>query len=488
MPASRTLSKTHRSASLPAVLIVQYFVLGLALAFALAVLTRPAQAEDGSLPPVIPAYGMSADPTGSVATYQAGERPVATGTNAFFQPLGSNGRSCFTCHRPETGWTVSAAAARARFDQSQGLEPLFRAHDGATCSSADVSSLEARRRAFALLTSQGLIRVGMTMPSPAEFTVAGVVDPYNCTSNPATGLVSPSAGTVSVYRRPLPATNLGFLSTIMWDGREPSLTSQATDATIGHAEAASAPTQSQLQQIVGFEIGLYTAQIVDGRAGILNSAGSNGGPVGLAFQPFFIGINDPAGNNPRGTPFNPLVFNLFEPWGANPGLDPGAAQRQSIARGEAIFNTRPIRITGVGGLNDLEAQPVIRGTCSTCHDAPNAGSHSVDTTLDIGIAGRAPPGLDVAALPRFTLACHEGALAGASLETSDPGRALVTGKCADIGKFKVPGLRGLAARAPYFHNGAAASLADVVGFYERRFRIALRPQERADLVNFLLAL
>jgi cytochrome c peroxidase len=73
-------------------------------------------------------------------------------------------------------------------------------------------------------------------------------------------------------------------------------------------------------------------------------------------------------------------------------------------------------------------------------------------------------------------------------QTTDPGRAPITGKWADIGKFKGPILRGLAARAPYFHNGSAASLDAVVDFYNTRFTIGLSPREHADLVAFLRAL
>jgi hypothetical protein len=51
-----------------------------------------------------------------------------------------------------------------------------------------------------------------------------------------TGLTSKTTGFVSEYRPPLPSTNLKFLSTFMWDGREPNLTSQAKDATRGHAQ------------------------------------------------------------------------------------------------------------------------------------------------------------------------------------------------------------------------------------------------------------
>ena len=71
------------------------------------------------------------------------------------------------------------------------------------------------------------------------------------------------------------------------------------------------------------------------------------------------------------------------------------------------------------------------------------------------------------------------------MQTTDPGRALITGKWADIGKFKGPILRGLAARAPYFHNGSAATLGDVVDFYDTRFNIHMTAAAEARLVAFL---
>jgi cytochrome c peroxidase len=42
--------------------------------------------------------------------------------------------------------------------------------------------------------------------------------------------------------------------------------------------------------------------------------------------------------------------------------------------------------------------------------------------------------------------------------------------------------------APYFHNGLAATLADVVDFYNGRFNIGLSAQEKSDLIAFLKAL
>jgi cytochrome c peroxidase len=77
---------------------------------------------------------------------------------------------------------------------------------------------------------------------------------------------------------------------------------------------------------------------------------------------------------------------------------------------------------------------------------------------------------------------------GDLVQTTDPGRAMVTGKWRDLGKFKGPILRALAARPPYFHDGSAASLADVVAFYETRFHLRLTDREKADLIAFLRAL
>jgi cytochrome c peroxidase len=45
--------------------------------------------------------------------------------------------------------------------------------------------------------------------------------------------------------------------------------------------------------------------------------------------------------------------------------------------------------------------------------------------------------------------------------------------------------RGLAARAPYFSNGSAKSLWELVDFYDRRFDMKLTEQEKQDLINFL---
>jgi hypothetical protein len=427
----------------------------------------------------------SKDATGTLATYStAGGVDIS---NPFFRSLGTNGRSCATCHVARDAWSISPPDLQARFNSSNGLDPVFRPVDGANCPSADVSSFSARQSAYSLLLNKGLIRVSMAMPSGAEFSIQQISDPYSC---PETTTAQPA-----LYRRPLPATNLDFLSAVMWDGRETiwgaipgksidlnqSLSNQAMDATMGHAQASVPPTAKQVAEIVAFETALYTAQSNDENAGSLTAQKGKGGPGNLSKQLYYIGINDALGGDPTGAAFNPSAFTLYKEW-ANISSQPN---RQAVARGQALFNTLPIAITGVGGLNDALGQTVINGTCTTCHDSPNVGNHSFSVPLKIGTTDYpAMPALDISGLPVYTVQCSDGT----SLQVTDIGRAMKSGKCADVGKVKGPVLRGLAGRAPYFHNGAAATLNDVVDFYDQRFSLNLREQQKADLVAFLQTL
>jgi cytochrome c peroxidase len=65
---------------------------------------------------------------------------------------------------------------------------------------------------------------------------------------------------------------------------------------------------------------------------------------------------------------------------------------------------------------------------------------------------------------------------------------MLSGKWDEIGRFKGPILRGLASRAPYFHNGFAKDLDAVINFYDERFAMNLTSQQHKDLVAFLRAL
>jgi cytochrome c peroxidase len=239
---------------------------------------------------------------------------------------------------------------------------------------------------------------------------------------------------------------------------------------------------------VAFETGLFTAQRRDDDAGRLRGEGATGGPVALSKQSFFIGINDPVGLNPTGTPFDPSAFTIFDAWANRPRHDAIDRARRAVARGQSLFNTKPIVITGVAGLNNQTfsngvtvPDPFI-GSCTTCHDTPNAGDHSVKAPLNIGLTDASRRTAD---MPLYTLRRMS---TGETVRTTDPGRAMVTGKWADVGKFKGPILRALASRPPYFHNGFAATLDAVVDFYDTRFTIDLTLQEKSDLAAFLRAL
>ena len=408
-------------------------------------------------------------------------------TNPFFEDLGANGRRCVTCHQPAQAWTITPEELQARFARTDGLDPIFRTNDGSNCEGANVATIDDRRRAFSLLLTKGLIRVDLPVPANAEFEIVDVDDPYRCGGPMAAA---------SVYRRPLPTANLAFISGVMWDGRESAagrairedLIQQARAAVVGHAQGAP-PAEAQLAAIVDFEVGLFAAQALDRLAGSLSVQDARGGVRPLAVQPFCIGINDPLGMLPSmpgacAAPSPGLDTNVFTLYGA--WAHTASPARQAIARGEMIFNTRRFVIDAVAGLNggsaDPVAAPIATGTCTVCHDTPNAGNHSVPMALNIGIADGSRRTPD---LPLFTLR-HK--VTGEMVQTSDPGRAMVTGHWRDIGKFKGPVLRALAARAPYFHDGSAASLSEVLEFYDKRFHIQLSDREKADLLAFLQSL
>jgi hypothetical protein len=478
----------------------------------------------------VPRYQEFSDPEGRFANLNLAG-PTDTSTNPFFQDLGSNGRRCVTCHEPSDAMSITPPHIRWRFEATRGTDPLFRPVDGANCTTADVSTVDARRKAYSLLLTRGLIRIGIAVPANADYKVMSVNNSYGCNQTDV----------ISMYRRPLPTTNLPFLSAVMFDGRESSpatgttkilydnyptsllndLAHQSMDATTGHAQGdGTRPTAAEQQQIVDFEMKLFTAQSFDNRAGFLNAGGAKGGPAALTTQPFFITVNSsvnflvpafeqPGGMvNPGDGQFTSNIFNLYNQWaqyGRGEDDERGAARR-SVARGEQLFNTLQIPISGVAGINDDVAAgglvaggvPMLQGTCGTCHDTPNVGNHSFPTPLNIGTGDPSPSspfvslgGLDLSYLPLITV-CKMDSATGLPTNncktTTDLGQALIDGKFDHVGKIKGPILRGLAGRAPYFHNGSAATLMDAVNFYDTRFTLHLSQRDKDDLVAFLKTL
>src|SRR5256712_7840932 len=97
------------------------------------------------------------DPTGVLSTYStAGGIDI---NNPFFQSLGANGRTCNTCHISSSAWTITPADVQAKFNATQGTDPIFRTVDGSNCQSADVSTVSARLQAYSQLVTKCLIRL-----------------------------------------------------------------------------------------------------------------------------------------------------------------------------------------------------------------------------------------------------------------------------------------------------------------------------------------
>jgi cytochrome c peroxidase len=454
------------------------------------------------------------DSAGLIGTYNiAGTVDPA---NPFFQSLGTNGRSCATCHLAEEAMSFTPGHAQRLYRETRGADPLFASIDGANCSTV----VPHDRAGHSLLLQNGLIRIPTPVPANAEFSISIVHDPYGCALQVDS---KTHVLTASVYRRPLPTANLSFLSAVMFDGRETiapltsaatftanlrtDLVHQAMDATLNHAQAAASPTGEQLDSIVDFVLATYSGQLRDNEAGLLSDGGAQGGPINLAGQRYYPGINDTLGADPNAIPFTPVSMTLYSAWEqSTKHRQEGdrAEARAEIAAGEKLFDSAPMTITNVRGLNDnaaLNKPTTFSGTCATCHDTPNIGHHSLPLPLDIGTGHSSNPNyepdqtiasavsrLSMPDLPVFLISgCPNPFTAGQaeSFYTTDPGRALITGHCADFNRVKGPILRGLAARAPYFHNGSAADLPELVNFYNQRFNMALSDRQMRQLVSFL---
>jgi cytochrome c peroxidase len=417
------------------------------------------------------------------------------------RPLGTNGRHCETCHGDQQGWTTTPSSFQERFNDgityltascslrdasnstaltNDDLEPIFRTHDATNSPRADVSTPEARRTAYSMLLTKALIRIGLPVPNwEADYELVAVDDPYGFAS----------ANQLSLFRRSPLMANLRFNTTIMWDGRETlpcatltaSLRQQAKDAITGHAQGA-APSDEAIASIVRGELGIYSTQFLHIDAGPLHQDGAHGGPTFLAQVPFYRGINAFEKTDPQGHPYSAEVFTLYAAWRNLPGESVRDQARRQIAEGERLFDTREFTVSGVSGFNDELGRASIAATCGACHNAPNVGTSSEGRLMDLGVSDEAQRTPD---LPLYTF--REKAT-GAIRRTSDPGQALITKTWAHMNRFKVPILRSLAVRPPYFHNGSAGTLAEVVAYHDQRFGIGLSPAEQAALVAFLSSL
>ncbi len=454
------------------------------------------------------------NPEGRVGVVLEGE-PVDPATHPFFQPIGPYGRACASCHRPADAMSLSLRTIRGEWDRQGAASPLFAAYDGSNCPSLP----QGDAKSHSILLSRGAFRIALPWPPKRldgttvepNFSLRVINDPTGCNLDPLYGLDS-NDPRVSVFRRPRMTANLRYILNVMHerngktqapldrdpetgalvsmsllsDARLPTLKTQADDALTQHMGLTAPLDRALLDQIVDFERRVYVAQNHSSRAGPLP-----GGPRALgaeAMRRERHGLN----GNDRDTG----VFFNFDEWAAQPGSDgregdAGAAFRASVARGNDIFFNRPFWISDVVGINTIRLGNPYKQTCAFCHNTQMTGHDDVPGWMDLGTVNfpRSRPSPD---LPTFEIVCKPNAAPhpylGRRIYTSDPGRALVTGKCEDVGGLVMQQFRGMAAREPYFANGSAATIREVVEFYDQRFNIGYTEQEKTDLTNFLSVL
>jgi hypothetical protein len=390
-------------------------------------------------------------------------------TNPFFLNLGTNGRTCETCHDSRTAWTTSPILMSLQFELSGGTHPLFVSlHDSGTRPDAPVATLSQKRASFKTLLQYGVHRFTRTAHVGLDYDVTAVDDPWGW-STPASFANFRRAGTSMGFVGHTPSsTTTGTPSPTVRD----QLVGLMNGATLFHAQGTVPLTQAQRDAGGDFMNGLSFAQLYDFIAGPLDAGGARGGPAYLAAQ---------------GAPVAGR-FDLYDAWidacGDGPGVRFGCnvvnRKREQIARGQELFNTMPIQVSGVAGFND--GVPVVATTCNGCHNAKNVGSSATVTFMDIGVGAEANR---ASFLPLLTV---QNRTTGQILKTTELGRALSTRLWADIGKVRVLGLRGLASRPPYFHAGQAATIDDAIMFHATRFNMNLTAANRADLQAFLAAL
>ncbi len=461
---------------------------------------------------VFPAQQRSANQHGSLTTLYTGG-PLDTTGHAFFTPLGSNGRACISCHQPADGMSLSIKTIEQRWKALRERDPLFAAIDGANCPSLPMGE----EASHSLLLKRGLFRIARPWPPrdssgqplKAEFTLEVVRDPTGCNSSPVYGLHSPTPQ-VSVYRRPRPVANLKYITAVgfsfdpksglpllrdpesgqfvsealMADTRVLTLKAQAIDAMRTHLQLQGNPDPAQLQQILDFEAKLWSAQSHDAWGASLAENGAEGGPEFLASG---VAGQLQSTSNP--------IWREFMAWKAGKGksvANPEQQQfRESVARGAELFSKRLFLVKGTAGINSMGFGDPVRNSCAMCHNMHRSGIDVAPGRIDLGTTNE-PHAKPSPELPLFKLTCADQykphPFLGKVVYTQDPGFALTTGRCEDIGKITTQSMRALAGRAPYFANGSAATLREIVDIYDRRYKIDFTEQEKQDLVNLMKVL
>jgi hypothetical protein len=435
--------------------------------------------------------------------------PMETKGHPFFTALGPNGRACVTCHQPADAMSLSAASAAAQWAKNGAKDPLFAASDGSNCPNLP----QSERASHSLLIDHGLIRIARPWPPKnvtPDFRLEVVRDPSTCNTDAKYGLASADPH-ISVFRRPRPVANFKYIEAmgfaydpkagmplpvdpetgkpvsgnLMADARVPSLTAQMRDAAGAHLAFLKNMDAGDIARVLDFERRIYVAQQSDKQGGSLDGDDALGGPRTLQ-------VSAPGRLGSQGTP----VWSEFEAWekapaGVKTGWSPEVrAFRESVARGARVFRDKTFLISDTAGINSpIGFGNPVRNSCVFCHNMTYMGMDVAPGQVDLGTTNK-PFADPLAHLPLFRVTCtgKPHPHYGRTILTHDPGYALTTGRCADVGRITLQSLRGLSGRAPFFSNGSAKDLRGVVDYYERRYNIGYTEQEKQDLVNLMRSL
>jgi hypothetical protein len=380
------------------------------------------------------------NPGGKAATFSTQGSVNLTGE--YFQAQGTNGRSCVSCHIPEEAWSINPGTLQHLFDETNGTHPVFNELDA---NNPDVispgSTVDELLAGYSMMLTRGVFRRGGTPRPNSEWELIAAEDPHGFAN----------LNRLVHWRRVMPTINFALGSaTVNWDGgntigtdQHAGLINQAGRNVTGAQQGLPAPPEV-LADIVAFQESLFSAQLIVPGVGRLDSDGARGGAEAMSTMVKTAGR-----------------FDLFDTWRNHEN-----SRRAQIARGQDLFNN-----PNPGGRS-----------CSGCHNSANDGTNFNNVLFDIRTASAE------ARTPDLPLYTFRNRTTGETRQLTDAGRGQVTGLWNDLGRFKTPTIRALAARAPYFHNGIAATLDDVVRHYERHLGFVFTDQERADLVAFLSAL
>ena len=179
------------------------------------------------------------NPGGYGATFSTQGRVALTGE--YFQPQGSNGRSCATCHVPKDAWAITPATLQRLFNETAGTHPVFNLALDGNHTGMPVDTMEQRLAAFSMMLSRGVFRRGGAPRANSEWELIAAEDPHGFAN----------ANRLVHWRRSMPTINFPLGSaTVNWDGgnsvgadQHAGLVNQATRNVTGGQQGPPASSE-----------------------------------------------------------------------------------------------------------------------------------------------------------------------------------------------------------------------------------------------------